>query len=130
MPAGMMFTPLWPLERLRYLLTIRINSKEGLNLFPARRRGDAKEGYGGAKRMIDDGALEDPRPDVLIGLPPRYLEGEFYAGDIGYHYSGIMACMDRFEILVKGKGSHGAYPHGSIDPISIACQIILNSRPS
>lgn len=84
-----------------------------------------KEGYGGAKRMLDDGALDNPRPDVIVGLHTGAIwKEDFKPGDIGYHYSGIMACMDRFELLVKGKGSHGAYPHGSIDPVSIACQII------
>jgi amidohydrolase len=84
-----------------------------------------KVGYGGAKRMIDDGALEDPRPDVIVALHTGSLwNDDLKPGDIGYRSGSFMACMDRFEIVVKGKGSHGAYPHGSIDPISIACHIV------
>ena len=83
------------------------------------------EGYGGAKRMIDDGVLENPRPDVIVALHVGSIwQEDFKPGDVGYHYGGVMACMDRFRLLVKGKGSHGAYPHGSVDPISIACQIV------
>lgn len=84
-----------------------------------------KEGPGGAKRMIDDGALENPPVDAILALHTGSIWKEsFQPGEIGVHYGGIMACMDRFELVVKGKGSHGAYPHGSIDPISIATQII------
>ena len=36
----------------------------------------------------------------------------------------MMACMDKFTIKVKGKGSHGAYPHMSIDPITTSTHII------
>lgn len=36
----------------------------------------------------------------------------------------MMACMDKFAIKVKGKGSHGAYPHMSIDPIITSTHII------
>ena len=84
-----------------------------------------KEGPGGAKRMLDDGVLEDPSVDAILALHTGSIWKEsFQPGDIGFHYGGIMACMDRFEILVRGRGSHGAYPHGSVDPISIATQII------
>lgn len=39
----------------------------------------------------------------------------------------MMACMDKFAI-VKGKGSHGAYPHMSIDPIITSTHIISASK--
>lgn len=83
------------------------------------------EGYGGAKRMLDDGALEAPAPQAMVGLHTGAIWKEgFRSGDVGIHYGGIMACMDRFELVIKGKGSHGAYPQGSVDPISIAVRVI------
>lgn len=83
------------------------------------------EGPGGASRMVDDGALENPVPQALVSLHTGCVWKEgFLPGDIGIHYGGLMACMDRFEILVRGKGSHGANPQGSVDPISIAVQIL------
>ncbi len=83
------------------------------------------EGYGGAKRMLDDGAMQNPRSHAMVGLHTGCIwKDGFQPGEVGIHYGGIMACMDRFELTVRGKGSHGAYPHGSVDPISIAVQII------
>jgi len=82
------------------------------------------DGPGGAKRMLDDGAFEDPKPDAMVGLHTGSIWKDFVPGEIGYRPGSIMACMDRFEILVKGKGSHGAYPQGSVDTISIAGQMI------
>ncbi len=82
-------------------------------------------GPGGAKRMIDDGVLQNPKVDAITSLHTGSIWRDgFVPGDVGYRYGGVMACMDRFEIVVKGKGSHGAYPHGSIDPISIAAHIV------
>lgn len=84
-----------------------------------------KEGAGGARRMIDDGALEDPKVDAIVGLHTGCIWDEgIKLGEVAVRYGSTMACMDRFEITVKGKGSHGAYPHGSIDPISIGSQIV------
>jgi len=82
------------------------------------------DGPGGAKRMLDDGVFNDPKPDAMVGLHTGCIWPGFVPGEIGYRPGSIMACMDRFEILIKGKGSHGAYPHGSVDTISIAGQMI------
>lgn len=81
------------------------------------------EGPGGAKRMVDDGALENPRADALIGLHVGQLGGS-RLGELLFRRGPIMACMDKFEITVKGCGSHGSAPQHSIDPIMIAAQII------
>jgi len=84
-----------------------------------------KEGPGGAKRMIDDDALEDPKVDAIVGLHTGCIWDEgTIPGELAVRYGSAMACMDRFEIVIKGKGSHGAYPHGSIDPISIGSRIV------
>jgi amidohydrolase len=81
-------------------------------------------GPGGAKRMLDDGALENPRPDVIAGLHVGKLGSSLALGAFGFRRESLMACMDRFEIVVKGVGSHGSAPQNSVDPIMIAAQII------
>ncbi len=84
------------------------------------------DGPGGAKRMLDDGAFENPKPDAIAGLHigTIWIQDGMNTGDVMIHYGGMMACMDRFSITVKGKGAHGAQPNNSIDPVSIAAQII------
>ncbi|MDR2175385.1 MAG: amidohydrolase [Synergistaceae bacterium] len=81
-------------------------------------------GPGGAKRMLDDGALENPRSDVIVGLHVGKLGEGVGPGEFCFRRDALMACMDRFEIVVKGVGSHGSTPQNSIDPIMIAAQII------
>jgi amidohydrolase len=81
------------------------------------------EGPGGAKRMLDDGALENPKVDVITGLHVGML-GSAAPGKFCFRRESLMACMDRFDITVKGVGSHGSAPQNSIDPIMIAAQII------
>lgn len=81
------------------------------------------EGPGGAKRMVDDGALENPKVDALIGLHVGKLGGSD-VGQLLFRPGPIMACMDRFDITVRGVGSHGSAPQFSIDPIMIASQIV------
>ena len=84
------------------------------------------DGPGGAKRMLDDGALENPKPDAMMGLHIGSIwnDDSMNVGDLLVHYGGMMACMDRFSITIKGKGAHGAQPNNSIDPISIAARVI------
>ena len=82
------------------------------------------EGPGGAKRMLDDGALENPRVDAITGMHIRRMGADVKPGYFCFRREALMACMDRFTITVRGVGSHGAVPQNSIDPIMIAAQII------
>ncbi len=77
---------------------------------------------GGAKLMIKEGALENPRPRAIFGL---HTEPNLQAGQIGYHSGPAMASADTFYITVKGKSSHGAQPHVGIDSIVVAAQCVL-----
>lgn len=79
---------------------------------------------GGAKPMIEEGALEDPRPDNIIGIHQGGLF-EAESGTLGFKANELMASMDRFSIKVTGKGGHGAHPHNTVDPVVIAGEIIL-----
>ncbi|UTR14228.1 M20 family metallopeptidase [Salipaludibacillus sp. LMS25] len=74
---------------------------------------------GGAKPMIDDGCLENV--DVIFGT---HLWATTPLGTIEYNEGPIMAAADRFEIIVHGKGGHGAQPHMTKDAILIGSQIV------
>ena len=75
----------------------------------------------GAKAMIADGAMEDPRPDVSVGL---HLWNSMPVGKIGVADGAVMAGASIFDIRVTGKGAHAASPHQGIDPVVCAAQIV------
>jgi len=76
---------------------------------------------GGAPLMIKEGALDDPKVDVMFGL---HIWSSIEVGKIGYRSGGAMASSDWFTIKVKGKGTHGSAPWNGIDPVVVAAQII------
>jgi amidohydrolase len=76
---------------------------------------------GGAKGMIEEGILENPKVDAVFGL---HLWNGLSVGKIGVDEGPIMASVDRFEVLIKGVGSHGAYPHIGVDPIVIGSHVV------
>lgn len=81
---------------------------------------------GGAKPMIEEGALKNPKVDTIIGLHAGNISDGTPKGKIAISYGRMMASMDRMLIKVKGKGGHGAYPHNLIDPIVIAAEVITS----
>ncbi len=83
-----------------------------------------EEGAGGAERMIKDGCLENPRPDLVLGAHVGSL-WPLGLGQIGVQAGPLMAASDRFTVTVRGKGGHGAAPHMSVDPVVIAAQIVV-----
>ncbi|SDY99446.1 amidohydrolase [Proteiniborus ethanoligenes] len=80
---------------------------------------------GGAKPMIEEGAMESPKVDAVMGLHLGNLGKGIPTGKIGVCYGAMMAAVDVMHIKIKGKGAHGAYPHQSIDPIVIASEVVL-----
>jgi len=82
----------------------------------------AEEISAGAQPMIEAGALNGV--DAIIGLHVGNISDEVSNGSVLLSTGSMMACLDRFTMTVKGLGSHGAYPHVSIDPIVISAQII------
>lgn len=77
----------------------------------------------GAKAMIDDGLFERfPKPDYNIAL---HDSAGFPAGMVAYTPGWALANVDSVDIIVKGVGGHGAYPHTTKDPIVIGAQIVL-----
>jgi amidohydrolase len=76
---------------------------------------------GGAKLMIKEGVLENPKVDVMFGL---HINAQTPAGQIKYREQGMMAASDWFTVKIKGKQSHGSQPWLGIDPVVISAQII------
>lgn len=78
---------------------------------------------GGAKRMIEEGALEGV--DAIFGL---HLWVPLPTGAVGVVKGPMMAQPDDFTIIVRGKGGHGSMPHQTVDPILVASQIVVNAQ--
>lgn len=76
---------------------------------------------GGAKLMVKEGVLDNPKADVVFGM---HIFSNLEVGSTAYKSGAFMASSDWFSIKVKGKGSHGATPWMGIDPIVISAQII------
>ncbi len=76
---------------------------------------------GGAELMVREGILETPKVDVIFGL---HISSMNPSGTIAYRSGGIMAASDRFEIVVRGRQTHGSTPWTGVDPVVTAAQII------
>lgn len=76
---------------------------------------------GGAKLMVEEGVLENPKVDAIFGL---HINSGTHVGKITYKPGGMMAASQRFVINVKGKQAHGSTPWQSVDPIVASAQII------
>ena len=81
----------------------------------------AEEGLGGARAMIADGVLENPKVDVILGL---HIWPELDSGTVGVRPGTIMAAADRFDIALYGSGGHGGQPHLAVDPITLSAEVI------
>ena len=81
----------------------------------------AEEGLGGAKRMVDEGVLANPRPDMSFAL---HLWNDKPFGWLGVTPGPAMAASGRFHITITGSGGHGASPQLTRDPVAAAAHII------
>jgi amidohydrolase len=77
----------------------------------------------GAKAMISEGGLENPKPDAFLAL---HVAPELPVGTVGIKEGPMMAAIDTMRITVAGKGGHGAMPHQCIDAIVAASAIVVN----
>ncbi|MBK9164576.1 MAG: amidohydrolase [Acidobacteria bacterium] len=75
---------------------------------------------GGAELMVKEGVMDNPKIDAIFGI---HINSQTPVGTIKYKPGSIMAASDWFEIKVRGKQTHGAYPWSGIDPIAVATQI-------
>ena len=82
----------------------------------------AEEGGGGAKVMIDEGVMDDPKVDAVFGL---HMDQDSPVGTIGWVAGPAGAASDRFDLTIQGRGGHGARPSRCIDPIVVGSEIIV-----
>ena len=80
-----------------------------------------EEGWAGARRMIGDGALENPKVDRIYGL---HLWPTVPKGKIGVRWGYQMAQTSDFEVTVHGKSAHASTPQMGIDAIVVAAEMI------
>ncbi len=94
------------------------------------------QGDWGAKRMLREKVLENPRPDAIFALhctpfaTPKdgqdaERSGPLTAGRLGFTIGSESANSDRFQIIIKGKMAHGAAPQRGVDSILVAAEAIL-----
>lgn len=78
---------------------------------------------GGALAMINEGVLENPKPQVIIG---EHVYPDLEAGLVGFKSGNYMASCDEINLCVKGKGGHGAIPGQFNDTVLAAAQIVVS----
>jgi amidohydrolase len=76
---------------------------------------------GGARLMVKEGAMEDPRPAAIFGLHTR---PEVEVGQIAYMSGPAMASSDHLYVTIRGKSAHGAQPHAGVDAVVVAAECI------
>lgn len=78
----------------------------------------------GAKAMIEDGLFKRfPKPDYCLAL---HADSHAKVGTIRYSEGLALANVDTVDVIVRGKGGHGAAPHTTVDPIVLSAKIILD----
>jgi len=77
---------------------------------------------GGAKMMVEQGVMDNPRPDAVFGL---HVTSRLPVGVIGYRPGPAMASADTLRITIHGRQTHGAMPWYGVDPIVTSAQVVL-----
>ncbi len=80
-----------------------------------------EEGGHGAREMISDGVMDNPKVDTIVAAHVAPL---IPFGTVGIYLQEACASADAFHIKITGKGAHAAYPHLSRDPVFVGAQLI------
>ncbi len=79
----------------------------------------------GAKFMVEEGVLENPKVDASFGV---HLWSPLPSGKIGLKEGPVMAEMFIFELTIQGKGGHSSAPHEAKDPVPAAAALIQSAQ--
>ena len=82
----------------------------------------AEERLTGAVSMIAAGVLENPAPELILGL---HGGTETPIGKVGVWLGPFMASADQFSVTITGAGGHAAYPHRNKDPLLAAAHAVV-----
>lgn len=96
-------------------------------IFQPAEEGSPSGEEGGASLMIKEGALDDPPVRAVIGL---HVWPDIPVGQVMFKSGSALAAADNFEIILKGKGAHGARPYEGIDAIALASQVVITVHSS
>jgi len=88
---------------------------------PAEEGAPLDERPAGAELMINEGVMLNPKVDAIFGL---HVFANVPTGHITYRSGPFMAAADQFDIIVKGKQTHGSSPWRGVDPIVVGAQIV------
>ena len=80
-----------------------------------------EEGFAGARAMMEDGLFERFPCEKVFA---QHNSPETPLGVVGVTPGPMQAAVDRIEIVVRGKGGHGARPHQAVDPVLVAGHLI------
>lgn len=83
----------------------------------------AEETLGGAKFLIKDKCLENPKVDYMFGL---HVMPHIQTGYVETKYGTLNASTDSLKIIIKGKKSHGAYPENGTDALVASSHIVTS----
>jgi len=75
----------------------------------------------GALAMIEEGVMENPRVDACTGI---HVWNPLPTGQVGLTPGPVMAGMEHFDLVVKGRGGHTATPQSAVDPVLAAASVI------
>jgi len=79
----------------------------------------SEETASGALEMMEAGALKGVRKIIALHVDPMLPTGQ-----IGFKQGALTACCEEFEMIIEGKGGHGARPHTTVDPVPVAAQLV------
>lgn len=80
-----------------------------------------EEGHHGARFMIEDGLLDDPRPDAAFAL---HIFPTVTGGLVTTRAGALLASTDALNATVHGRGGHAAMPYDTLDPVPVACEAV------
>jgi amidohydrolase len=84
-----------------------------------------EEGFAGAKAMIDEGLFDRFPVESVYAM---HNWPSMQPGTVGINAGPMMAAADRIEIVVHGRGGHGAHPYLAVDPVLVAAHIITAAQ--
>jgi hippurate hydrolase len=77
---------------------------------------------GGASILIKEGVLENPKPELIVGM---HVNPQLETGKVSFRGGKVMASADEIYITIKGKGGHAAAPHLTTDTILVGSHIVI-----
>ena len=91
-------------------------------IFQPAEEGAPDDEGGGARMMIDEGCLDNPRVGAIFGL---HVTSIHHTGKIGYRSGPLMASSDELRVFLRGVQTHAAMPWRGVDPIVVGAQIVM-----